>query len=80
MKKLTNKQQKLLDFIQDKNNWRPPTYKQMREFMEVKSNQTIIDQLKSIGKKEENVKSAGGNGMTENNVDTFYILKNKNEK
>lgn len=48
---LTKKQEKLLRFYKDKSNWRPPTLKQMRVYMEVKSDQSVIDFLKSLKKK-----------------------------
>jgi hypothetical protein len=48
---LTKKQQKFLDFYEDKRNWRPPTMKQMREFMKVKSDQSIVEYLAVLKKK-----------------------------
>lgn len=38
----------LYDFIWDKRNWRPPTWKAMAVHMAVKSNQSIAEILKAI--------------------------------
>ena len=48
---LTEKQKKLLAFYNNKKNWRRPTLKQMREFMGVTSDQTIIEHLAAIKRK-----------------------------
>ncbi len=48
---LTKKEEKLLNFVLDLRNWRPPSYPQMRKEMKVKSNQSIFDFLKNLEKK-----------------------------
>ena len=48
---LTSKQAKLLLFINNRKNWRPPTYDTMCEYMQVKSHQSIADYLRAIKKK-----------------------------
>ena len=56
MKKLTARQMDLWKFINCKVNWRPPSYRSMREYMNVKSNQAIIDMLNVIKKKGYKIK------------------------
>ena len=47
-KQLTEKQQRLYDYIWDKKNWRPPTWLEMRGFLNIKSNGTLRQHLMAI--------------------------------
>ena len=50
-KELTKRQKELYSFIKNVKNWRPPTFEMMRNFLGVRSNQTIIDHLSAIKRK-----------------------------
>jgi len=43
-------------FLCDKKNWRPPSYSQMRAFLGVKSNQTIIERIARLKKSGKKIK------------------------
>lgn len=48
---LTPRQAKLLAYISDRNNWRPPTFKQMCEHMGVTSDKTVRGYLNGINRR-----------------------------
>jgi SOS-response transcriptional repressor LexA len=48
MKPLTDKQQQVYDFINNKKNWRPPTWKQIQTHISAKSPNSVLAHIKSI--------------------------------
>jgi SOS-response transcriptional repressor LexA len=48
---LTDKQQEFYNFVWDKKNWRPPTWKSIKKYMNFKSNQSVKEYKQIINKK-----------------------------
>jgi len=46
---MTDKEQKLIDFIKDFNNWRLPSYEAMCKHIGIKSKGSMFNLLKKIG-------------------------------
>lgn len=51
LKFLTDRQKEVYNFMWSIEKWNPPTFKQMRNHLGVKSNQTVADLIKNIKRK-----------------------------